>query len=81
MNEDLARLAARERARYNAYPTKDYLEGVRNVARPTSVPKSVWGDLDLDTKLEAALKYLGDKWLLHPKHSPKKGDYDPWRKK
>jgi hypothetical protein len=52
-----------------------------NARERTSVPKSVWGDLDLDTKLEAALKYLGDKWLLHPKHSPKKGDYDPWGKK
>lgn len=45
------------------------------------VPTPVWGVPDLDMKREAALITLGDRWLLHPKHSPKKGDYDPWSKK
>ena len=31
----------------------------------------VWGVEDLDEKRQRALKILGDRWLLHPKHSPK----------
>jgi hypothetical protein len=31
--------------------------------------------------LQNALDFLGDKWLLSPKHSPKKGDYSGWPKK
>ena len=40
----------------------------------------VWGVEDLDEKRQRALKILGDRWLLHPKHSPKKGDYNGWPK-
>lgn len=47
----------------------------------SALPTPVWGVLDLDKKLEAAKKTLGERWLLHPKHSPKKSDYDPWGKK
>jgi hypothetical protein len=50
-------------------------------AAPKPVPKMVWGVMDLDEKLEAAIKYLGERWLLHPNNSPKKGDYDPWGKR
>ena len=38
----------------------------------------VWGVEDLDIKRAQALKVLGDKWLLHPKHAPRKGNYDGW---
>lgn len=38
----------------------------------------VWGVEDLDVKRQRALRILGDRWLLHPKHSPKKGDYNGW---
>lgn len=31
--------------------------------------------------LQNALDFLGDRWLLSPKHSPKKGDYSGWPKK
>lgn len=41
----------------------------------------VWNVPTLDCKLAAAKHFLGERWLLHPKHSPKKGDYDPWGKK
>jgi hypothetical protein len=40
----------------------------------------VWGVEDLDEKRQRALGILGDRWLLHPKHSPKKGDYNGWPK-
>jgi len=38
----------------------------------------VWGVEDLDIKRAQALKVLGDKWLLHPKHAPIKADYSGW---
>ena len=41
----------------------------------------VWGVEELDDKRNAALKILGERWLLHPKHSSKKGDYNGWPKK
>lgn len=47
----------------------------------SALPTPVWGVLDLDTKREAALKILGERWLLHPKHSPAKSNYDAWGKK
>ena len=47
----------------------------------SALPTPVWGVLELDKKLEEAKKILGERWLLHPKHSLKKGNYDPWGKK
>ena len=41
----------------------------------------VWGVEELDVKRADALKLLGDRWLLHPKHAPIKGDYNGWHKK
>lgn len=41
----------------------------------------VWGVEDLDAKRASALKILGDRWLLHPKHAPIKADYNGWPKK
>jgi len=41
----------------------------------------VWGVEDLDVKRAAALKILGNRWLLHPKHAPIKADYNGWPKK
>ena len=41
----------------------------------------VWGVEELDAKRADALKVLGSKWLLHPKHTPIKGDYNGWPKK
>lgn len=38
----------------------------------------VWGVEDLDAKRAEAMKVLGSKWLLHPKHAPRKGNYDGW---
>jgi hypothetical protein len=40
----------------------------------------VWGVEELDVKRADALKLLGDRWLLHPKHSPVKKDYSGWPK-
>lgn len=48
------------------------------IAKPTH---NVWGVEDLDIKRANALKVLGNRWLLHPKHAPKKGNYDGWPKK
>jgi len=31
--------------------------------------------------LQNAMDFLGDRWLLSPKHSPKKGNYSGWPKK
>ena len=31
--------------------------------------------------MQTAMEFLGDRWLLSPKHSPKKGDYSGWPKK
>ena len=28
--------------------------------------------------LQNAMDFLGDRWLLSPKHSPKKGNYSGW---
>lgn len=54
-----------------------------HVYQNTEIPKieEVWGVSYLDKKLDTAKKFLGERWLLHPVHSPKKGDYDPWSKK
>lgn len=41
-------------------------------------PTPVWGVEDLDRKRARALEILGERWLLHPKHSPTKGDYTGW---
>ena len=41
----------------------------------------VWGVEDLDAKRANAIRILGNKWLLHPKHAPIKGDYNGWPKK
>tara|TARA_R110000822_G_scaffold52773_5_gene136540 strand:- start:2096 stop:2284 length:189 start_codon:yes stop_codon:yes gene_type:complete len=41
----------------------------------------VWGVEELDAKRADAIKLLGNKWLLHPKHAPIKGDYNGWPKK
>lgn len=38
----------------------------------------VWEDDGLEAQRQRALKILGDRWLLHPKHSPTKGNYDGW---
>ena len=40
----------------------------------------VWGVEDLDEKRQRALKILSDRWILHPKHAPIKGDYNGWPK-
>ena len=45
------------------------------IRKPTH---NVWGVEDLDIKRAQALKILGDKWLLHPKHAPIKADYSGW---
>jgi hypothetical protein len=37
--------------------------------------------IEMDKRRLRALEVLGDRWLLHPKHSPKKGNYDGWPKK
>jgi len=34
----------------------------------------------LEKKLDHAISMLGEKWLLHPAHSPKKGVYNQWGK-
>jgi hypothetical protein len=41
-------------------------------------PTPVWGVEDLDRKRARALEILGERWLLHPKHAPLKGDYTGW---
>lgn len=56
-----------------------YLSEAQTKLRIVADP--VWGVPDLDQKREAALITLGERWLLHPSHSPKKGNYDPWGKK
>lgn len=33
-----------------------------------------------EQKLQAAIKFLGDRWLLHPSNSPRKGKYNQWGK-
>ena len=38
----------------------------------------VWGDKVMETKRLRALALLGTRWLLHAKHSPKKGNYSGW---
>jgi hypothetical protein len=38
----------------------------------------VWVDKRMETKRLRAIMLLGERWLLHPKHSPKKGDYNGW---
>lgn len=34
----------------------------------------------LEKKLDRAISQLGERWLLHPAHSPKKGVYNQWGK-
>jgi len=39
--------------------------------------------MDMQTneeKYQAALVFLGSRWLLHPSHSPQKKDYSGWPK-
>ena len=38
----------------------------------------VWGDEEMETKRLRALALRGTRWLLHTKHSPKKGNYSGW---
>jgi hypothetical protein len=32
----------------------------------------------MEDKLREAILKLGERWLLHPAHSPKKGRYNQW---
>lgn len=34
----------------------------------------------LEAQRQRSLARLGERWLLHPIHSPKKGDYNGWPK-
>ena len=38
----------------------------------------VWEHDGLEAQRQRALRLLGDRWLLHPTHSPAKGNYDGW---
>jgi hypothetical protein len=60
--------------------TENKLTDIRQFLIAKTVP-NVWGVEDLDIKRVQALKVLGNKWLLHPKHSPIKSDYSGWPKK
>lgn len=33
---------------------------------------------DLERRAKEAIKELGERWLLHPKHAPAKGQYNQW---
>lgn len=38
---------------------------------------------DLESKRQASVAWLGERWLLHPANAPKRGDYsyDGWHKR
>jgi len=35
-------------------------------------------DRGAEAKLQAAIQWLGERWLLHPNNAPKKGKYNQW---
>ncbi len=41
----------------------------------------MYDDTDLESKRQAAIAWLGERWLLHPIHAPKKGQpVNPYKK-
>lgn len=60
---------------------KPKLTDIRQFLIRKAEPPPVWGVEELDDKRNAALKILGERWLLHKKHSPIKADYNGWPKK
>lgn len=43
-------------------------------------PEEPQEERTLDSKTQAAIGWLGERWLLHPANAPKKGRYNLWGK-
>ena len=42
------------------------------------IAPAVWIDEGMEAKRQRAQRILGERWLLHPTHAPRKGNYDGW---
>ena len=59
---------------------KDTASDVRNAPKLPPLPSDVGLPPHLEAQRLQSITRLGTRWLLHPIHSPKKGDYNGWPK-